>query len=144
MRVIVQILVGSGVLLVCTIVHVAILLRLIAFLRRRASQRRPGESFRADFAHVIVPVLIIVVSHMVQIYIWAMALDAFGALDGYERSIYFALTTYTTLGYGDLVLTPGYQIFGAIAAVTGIINFGISTAFIVGYFARALRLHGDD
>ncbi len=30
------------------------------------------------------------------------------------------------------------------AAVTGIINFGISTAFLVGYFARALRLQSDE
>ena len=90
------------------------------------------------------PVLVIVVSHMAQIYIWAIALQVSGALQGYERSIYFALATYTTLGYGDLVLTPDFQIFGAIAAVTGIINFGISTAFLVGYFARAIGLRNEE
>ncbi len=85
MSVVFQIAAGSGVLLLCTLLHVAVLLRLIEFLLRRSALGKPHGNFRSDFAHVIVPVMVIVVSHTIQIYIWSIGLALAGALHGYER-----------------------------------------------------------
>ena len=48
------------------------------------------------------------------------------------------LVTYTTVGYGDVIVGPDYRLFAAMAAVTGLLNFGLSTAFLVGLFGRLL------
>ena len=37
--------------------------------------------------------------------------------------------TYTTTGYGDLVLPEGWCLVGGIEALTGILMFGWSTGF---------------
>ena len=79
-----------------------------------------------------------VLSHTVHVYLWALVVWLVGALSGYEEPIYFALVTYTTLGYGDVTLVPAFRILGAMASVTGILMFGLTTAFLVGVFARAL------
>ena len=61
----------------------------------------------------------VVFSHTLQVWIWAVAFVVLGAIDGLSQSIYFALVTYTTLGYGDVTLGPIFRIFGAMSAVTG-------------------------
>lgn len=86
--------------------------------------------------------LITLGSHTVQIYLAAIVLWLVGALPGYEEPIYYALVTYTTVGYGDVVLGPDFRILGAMISVAGILMFGMTTAFLVGLFARIMGEEG--
>ena len=40
----------------------------------------------------------------------------------------FQWVTYTTTGYGDLVLPPEWRLVGGVEALTGILMCGLSTA----------------
>ena len=137
MPVMLQIWVGSSLLLMCIAFHVFVSTKLISVLfikLRTANFVGAGQMFK-----VVSGILFIMLfSHTVQIYVWAIALRLFGALCGYEEPIYFALVTYTTLGYGDVTLDIPYRILGPMASVNGIIAFGLTTAFLVGFFARFL------
>ena len=46
--------------------------------------------------------------------------------------------TYTTLGYGDVVLAENARIVATFCATTGLLTFGISTAFLIGVLSRVL------
>jgi hypothetical protein len=43
------------------------------------------------------------------------------------RSFYFPPVSFATPGYGDIVLAPGYRIFGALEAACGSLMLGWST-----------------
>ena len=77
-------------------------------------------------------------AHTIQVWIWAGAFMALKVLPNISDAIYFSLVTYTTVGYGDVTVGGGFRIFGAMAAVTGLLNFGLSTAFLVGLFDRMM------
>jgi hypothetical protein len=77
-------------------------------------------------------------SHTIHVYLGAFVIWLVGALPGYEAPIYYALVTYTTVGYGDVVLDPAFRIMGAMISVTGIVMFGATTAFLVGLFGRLI------
>ncbi len=81
---------------------------------------------------------VIVVGNTVQIWIWALSFIALNAIPSLADAIYFSLVTYTTLGYGDITLQEGSRIYAAMAAVTGLLNFGLSTAFLFGVFSKVL------
>lgn len=78
----------------------------------------------------------LVAAHTVEVWIWAISLLLLGAVHGISDAVYFALVTYTTVGYGDVVLAPAFRVFGAMAAVTGMLVFGLSTAFLVAILTR--------
>lgn len=67
----------------------------------------------------------------VGVWLWAEALHLLGALPTLEACLYFALVSFSTLGYGDVVLPVEWRIFGAMAAVNGLLNFGLLTALLV-------------
>jgi hypothetical protein len=54
-----------------------------------------------------------------------------------EPALYFSGVTYTTTGYGDLVLPSEWRLVGAVEALTGILMCGWSTGF---FFAVANRM----
>lgn len=137
MPVLVQIALGSGILLLCTLQHIWLLSALIRYLQRSAAAAQ-GDHHRPRFTKISLIVVVLLASHTVHVYLWALSVLLVGALQGYEEPIYFALVTYTTLGYGDVTLGDPFRIFGAMGAVTGTVAFGLSTAFLVGYFARTV------
>ncbi|MEM7423837.1 MAG: ion channel, partial [Pseudomonadota bacterium] len=54
-----------------------------------------------------------------------------GAIHSIEAAVYYTLVTSTTLGYGDITLDRRWRTLGAMAAVTGLLIFGLSTAFLI-------------
>jgi hypothetical protein len=47
--------------------------------------------------------------------------------------------TYTTTGYGDLVLPPEWRLVGGIEALTGILMCGLSTGFFFAVVGRVYQ-----
>jgi len=80
----------------------------------------------------------LIVIHMVEIAVWALFYWWQKCLPDAESSFYFAGVTYTTLGYGDLVLPREWRMLGPIEGLTGILMCGLSTGF---FFAMVSRIH---
>lgn len=133
-----QIFIGSSLLGICSLVHILVLIltaKLLRLFDKSHIELIKGSHWGVmlSFAFAMV-----VISHSIQIWIWALTFVGLGALPNIDESIYFALVTYTTLGYGDVTVSDGFRTFAAMAAVTGLLNFGLSTAFLVGMLSRAL------
>ena len=78
----------------------------------------------------------IVVMHLFEIVVWAAFYFFKGAMPAFQTAVYFSAVTYTTTGYGDLVLPPEWRLVGAIEALTGILMCGWSTAFFLTVGSR--------
>jgi hypothetical protein len=81
----------------------------------------------------------IVLLHLTEIAAWAVLYLWRDALPDLASAMYFSGVTYTTTGYGDLVLPPEWRMVGAVEALTGILMCGWSTGFFVAVFTRALE-----
>ena len=73
------------------------------------------------------------------VWLWALTFYALGLFQGLEPAVYFALVSFTTLGYGDLLLPEGWRLLGGMAAANGFIAFGILVASL-SEALRAVRL----
>lgn len=67
----------------------------------------------------------------VAVWLWALAMLALGIFETLELSVYFALVTFTTLGFGDVLLPLEWRLLGGMAAVNGLMNIGLVTAGMV-------------
>jgi hypothetical protein len=111
----------------------AVLLTSVRFIDRRT---RSATELRRTFWISLGAVLPLFFGHLAQVGLWAGVLIWLGALQTYDDAFYFSLVTFATLGYGDLVLAPGYRIFGALAATCGSLMLGWSTALIFAAISR--------
>ena len=53
----------------------------------------------------------------------------------------FSAVTYTTTGYGDLVLPKEWRLVGGVEALTGILMCGLSTGLFFAVFANLFGLN---
>jgi len=81
----------------------------------------------------------IMVGLIVEVWIWALAFLALGIFHALEPSVYFTLTIFTTLGFGDIVLDENWRILSGIGGANGFILFGVSTAYLIELFREIGR-----
>ncbi len=65
------------------------------------------------------------------IWIWAGAFVLLGIFPTLEEAVYFASVTYTTIGFGDVLLPKEWRLLAGMAAANGLLNFGLLTALLV-------------
>ena len=76
--------------------------------------------------------------HLAEISVWALFYWWQKCLPDAESSFYFSGVTYTTLGYGDLVLPKEWRLLGPVEGLTGILMCGLSTGFFFAVVSKFL------
>jgi hypothetical protein len=69
--------------------------------------------------------------HVAEAVVWALFFVAVGGLPDLESAAYFSLASYTTVGYGDVVLPEPWRLLGPIEAAVGVLMLGWSTGVLV-------------
>ena len=78
----------------------------------------------------------LLVLHLVEMGVWAAAYAAGGVLPDFETALYYSMTSYTTVGYGDVIPPVSRRLLGPIEAAVGILMLGWSTSIIVAAVQR--------
>jgi len=86
----------------------------------------------------------IILLHVSEIIVWAAVYTWRGAMPDMASAMYFSAVTYTTTGYGDLVLPPSWRLVGAVEALTGILMCGWSTGFFFAVLSRMLQTRDEE
>ena len=79
---------------------------------------------------------LIIVLHILQTLIWA-AFYRWHCLPSWEASFYFSAASYSTVGYGDVVLPRVWRLMGPVESITGVLMCGLSVSFL---FTIATRI----
>ena len=114
--------------------------RLIAWARRAvAGDIHKLGPFRSAALVVRVTTAIIAL-HGLQVLVWASCYRWL-CLPSWDSALYFSATSYTTVGYGDIVLPSKWRMLGPIEGMLGILMCGLSVSLL---FAIATRLMGNE
>ncbi len=137
-----RLLIAWGLMALCVVIHAAGVSSVVRWLRYPATALRfwMGTWLFIRLAGWIV------LLHMIEITTWAWFYERRAAMPDLQSALYFSAVTYTTTGYGDLVLPQEWRLVGAIEALTGILMCGWSTGFffaVVGRMFQAETKPGD-
>ena len=128
--------VGLGLLAVCVVIHAICLDLLLGWFRHRQAR---GDLVRRHAAWVLVQVAWwTVLAHLIEMLLWALAYRGLGLLPNIEVALYFSSVTYTTVGYGDVLLPLRWHILAGLEGLTGILMAGWSTAFLFAVMSRLI------
>ena len=114
----------------CVVIHTVGLV----YLAEALVARRAKLLAMKTIGHVGVILFVfaaVVTLHMVETAIWAGFYLWWDLFADFETSWYFSLTSYTTIGYGDVTLPQKWRVLGGIEGFSGVLLCGLSTAFIL-------------
>ena len=133
------------VVVLCTImIHALALAATVTLVRREQRIGHVGESFGTDLAIVLVAILIAFAAHLIEIAVWAGLFVICGEFTAFGAAFDHSAVNYTTLGYGDVVMTPAWRLLGPLEAADGMLMFGVTTAMIFAVIQRLVRARLPD
>jgi hypothetical protein len=133
------------VAVLCTIlIHAWPLTATVNFVRRERKLGRAGLSLRIDLAIVALTILFALAAHLIEIGFWAVLFRIFGEFPEFGTAYYHSAVNYTTLGYGDLVMSPSWRLLGPLEAADGMLMFGVSTGMVFAVVQHLIRARFTD
>jgi hypothetical protein len=100
------------------------------------SQALTTSGFRHIIRFVIGLGCFLVLIHSIEISVWGLFYFWQGCIPNFEDALYFSGATYTTAGYGDLVLPKSWRMLAPLEALIGILMCGISAGLFFAIISR--------
>jgi Ion channel len=130
-----KLLVAFCLMALCVVIHAS---GVTSALRWARTQQIPTQAFwRWTWLFICLAGWMILL-HLFEISVWAAFYFFRHAIADLQSAFYFSAVTYTTTGYGDLVLPEEWRVVGGVEALTGILMCGWSTGF---FFAVVSRMY---
>jgi hypothetical protein len=117
--------------ILCTIfIHAVPLNATIDFVRRERKLGHTGVHFWTDTRIVARAMSYALAAHLAEIAFWAVLYMICGEFADFSTAFYHSAVNYTSLGYGDIIMSPAWVLLGPLETANGMLLFGVSTAMI--------------
>ena len=139
----IQIIIGCTLIALTSVIHaigMSVGFRLIIVINHLTLLAK--ASILARSFTIAILILVMFMTTLIEAGVWALLFTKIGALPDITKAFYFSIVTYTTLGYGDIVLDESWRFLSSLEAANGIIMFGWTTAIVVvaiQQISRSLR-----
>ena len=107
------------------------------YFARAAKQPLGPKPWRAIFLQFSILMIVLMLGNILQVTFWALLYSVLGAFQDFETAMYFSGVTFTSLGYGDVVLDDRMRLLGPLQAANGLMMFGITTALFIAAVQQA-------
>ena len=133
-------LIGLPAMLLCLILQTAVAFWCVSYYVHHASQVTGGTGFLAGIRPLIVASLVMMLGTLVQIMVWGGLFLWLGEFEQAYDAIYHSAVNFTSLGYGDIVMSRERKLLGPLEAVNGVLMLGMSAATLMAILQHMVTL----
>jgi len=83
--------------------------------------------------------LVLLLTILLQVGVWAAVFVYLNQFPDFQTAFYHSGVNFTTLGYGDLVMSRDTRLLGPLEAINGSIMLGLSGATLFAAVSRGMR-----
>ena len=137
-----EIAVGLGMMVLTTMIHAMFMVGGMEAADWRLSHFGSPRSHAEKAVLISALTVWMFLAIVIEAWLWAMLYlfhPLMTTLPDLQTSFYFSMVTFTTLGYGDVVLTGNWRTLASIQAANGVIVFGWTTALIFVFIQRVYK-----
>lgn len=131
--------VGIATTIATIFIHALALTTIVHFVRHERRLGRAGVHFFQDVTVVASAVLVVLAAHLIEMAVWALVFERCGEFRNFATAFYSSAENYTTLGYGDAVMSARWRLLGPLEAADGMLMFGVTTAMIFAVIQRLVQ-----
>jgi hypothetical protein len=139
-----NLMVGFSAMLVCLVVQAAVTFWSVRYYIRQSSHAAAPQRFIATIRPLVVSMLAMLAGNFIQITLWGILFLLLGELDELYEAIYHSAVNFTSLGYGDLVMSKNRKLLGPLEAVNGVIMLGMTSAALMVILQQVIKDQRDE
>lgn len=126
----------TSMLVICSLVQVFGSVWAVTLANRFYQRRGSRIWVKTITVAITTTMLMLMLTAIVQVALWAVLLNQSGQLPDFTTAFYFSSVNFSTLGYGDIMLTDTWRLAGPQEALNGMLMFGVSGATAYAVFNR--------
>jgi hypothetical protein len=131
--------VGAGAVLCTICIHALAVDATINFVRHEKRLGHTGAGRWINLAIVALAISLMFAAHLIEIAAWGALFILCGEFRDFGIAYYHSAVNCTTLGYGDVIMSPSWRLLGPLEATDGALMFGVSTAMVFAVIMRLIR-----
>lgn len=129
-------LIGSLILIVNLLIQVSAVMATVRILLRLINSDRLPPTIGRDIRVMSVVLMVLIFGHVLQFATWALLFMYLGEFSEFGTAFYHSIVNFTSLGYGDIVMSEKWRVLGGLEAANGILMFGLTTSTFVAVMGR--------
>ncbi len=123
--------IGTLLMIVNLGIQVLAIAALIRYFNRRINLNTMAPSIANDTMTLSMVMAILMIGHVFMFSTWAVLFVRLGEFDDFATAFYHSTVNFTSLGYGDIVMSEGRRLLGALEAANGVLMFGLTAGTIL-------------
>ena len=132
-------LIGCLALVINMTIQVIAIVVILTYLLRNLEHYQLKSRYRTEIRVLALLVLALFAGHLLQFAIWAILFFYLGEFADFQTAFYHSVVNFTSLGYGDLVMSERWRLLGALEAANGILMFGLSLGALLSVMTRLFK-----
>jgi len=134
----VNLMLGVATMALCLALQIALLARALVYYARHQTEL-DSASFVATMAILSGVMFLLMFGNLGQVAIWGLLFLFLGEFNDYSTAFYHSAVNFSTLGYGDIVMSEQRKLLGPLQAINGVLMVGISTAAFMTTLRDAVK-----
>lgn len=132
---------GLPVVVICLLLQSLLVVVAIRYYEKRSGSL-DSHSPLPSLAVISGVMLLLILGNLAQVAIWSGLFLILGEFANFPDAFYHSAVNFSTLGYGDIVMSERYRLLGPLEAINGILMVGVSTALLMSAFQEVLERRG--
>lgn len=124
-------LLGSLLLVVNMAIQVIAVLAVLGLLFRKLENGRLRPGLRTEFGVTSTVLSVLFLGHLMQFATWALLFVWLGEFSDFQTAFYHSSVNFTSLGYGDIVMSERWRLLGGLEAANGVLMFGLTAGSLL-------------
>ncbi|MCP3850762.1 MAG: two pore domain potassium channel family protein [Gammaproteobacteria bacterium] len=133
-----NIILGFIVMVACLMVQLVLLISAMRYYFKHRYQVN-SPSIWPDLGVISGVMLLLLIGNIGQIAVWALLFVFLGEFKVFADAFYHSAVNFSSLGYGDIVMSEEHRLLGALEAINGILMVGVTTAALMTPFKDAFQ-----
>ncbi len=136
----VNLVIGTLLMVVNLAIQVVTVSILIRYFTTRIGTGALQPTLGNDAKVLSVVMAVLMLGHAFMFATWAGLFMFIGQFEDFATAFYHSTVNFTSLGYGDIVMSEEHRLLGALEAANGVLMFGLTAGAILsvmnGLFSR--------
>jgi Ion channel len=132
--------IGLPIMLLCLLLQAAVSFWSVQFYLRQSDRTPHGHGFFAHVRPLLIVMITMMLGNFVQIVIWATLFIFLGEFSELYEAVYHSAVNFTSLGYGDVVMSTRWKLMGPLEAANGVLMFGMTSAALMAILQQLIKV----
>ena len=127
---------GSLLIIVNMGIQCIVVVSLIRYMVGKDAMKKEYATYLTDIIIILIVLGVLFAGHIVQFAIWAQLFIVLGEFSDFTVAYYHSMVNFSSLGYGDIVMSEKWQMLGALEACNGVLMLGLSAGTLLAFMTQ--------